>query len=505
MRGTRVLRRPRAAVAAGVIALGLGFTPSAWATSVTGVSLTPNTFVSATSATWGITFAPSSSGALVTGNTVDVTFPTGFTFSGLTAAFVSGFTSCATPTPVLNGHTVIVPLTGAGCSLGANTPAALTISGISAAASQYSRFGFSVTTYADSTFTSPIDGSGANPPTFIDILASVTYSTHASDNSLATGTAPTDPSQPYSTVISPTVTVLGNVGGTPLTLSGHTFAGWCTTNNAADPTLCTGTHYDAGDTFTIAANTTLYSQWTGGLLTPTTPSVSNLPSSGTYGGGFTASVNTNGDGTKSVTSNSTGVCTVSGFTVTYVGVGTCSLTAHVGVGSTYNSANGTAQTFAVGQAAASTPAISNLPSSVTYGGGFTASVSTSGDGTTSVTSSSTGVCTVSGSAVSYVGVGTCSLTAHVAAGTDYSSANGNAQTFSVNQATPTVPSISNVPSSGSYGGSFTATVSTNGDGSTSITALDGRLHRVGVGRRVRRGWNVLTHGPRGRGHELHRG
>ena len=80
--------------------------------------------------------------------------------------------------------------------------------------------------------------------------------------------------------------------------------------------------------------------------------------------------------------------------------------------------------------------ISNLPASGTYGGSFTATVSTTGDGTTSVTSNSTSVCTVSNLVVSYVGVGTCSLTAHVAAGTDYSAADGTAQSFSVNPATP---------------------------------------------------------------------
>jgi hypothetical protein len=149
------------------------------------------------------------------------------------------------------------------------------------------------------------------------------------------------------------------------------------------------------------------------------------------GGSFTAAVSTNGDGTKSVTSNSTGVCTVSGLAVSYVGVGTCSLTAHVAAGTNFAAADGTAQTFSVSQGTPTRPAISNLPTSGAVGGGFAATVSTTGDGTKSVTSNSTGVCTVSGLAVSYVGVGTCSLTAHVATGTNFAAANGVAQTFSV--------------------------------------------------------------------------
>jgi hypothetical protein len=68
---------------------------------------------------------------------------------------------------------------------------------------------------------------------------------------------------------------------------------------------------------------------------------------------LSATVSTNGDGIKSVTSNSTSVCTASGLSISYVGVGTCSLTAHVGDGTDYTSADGTAQTFSIGLAPAS--------------------------------------------------------------------------------------------------------------------------------------------------------
>ena len=52
------------------------------------------------------------------------------------------------------------------------------------------------------------------------------------------------------------ITVLGNVGTTPLTKVGYTFAGW---NTAADGT---GTGYSAGNTFSMPANNvTLYAMW----------------------------------------------------------------------------------------------------------------------------------------------------------------------------------------------------------------------------------------------------
>ena len=207
-----------------------------------------------------------------------------------------------------------------------------------------------------------------------------------------------------------------------------------------------------------------------GQATPSTPTISNLPASGTYGGGFTATVSTTGDGTTSVSSSTPSVCTASGLAVSYVGVGTCTLTAHVANGTDFTAADGGPQNFPVGQATPSTPTISNLPASGTYGGGFTATVSTTGDGTTSVSSSTPSVCTASGLAVSYVGVGTCTLTAHVANGTDFTAADGGPQNFPVGQATPSTPTISNLPASGTYGGGFTATVSTTGDGTTSVSS-----------------------------------
>ena len=72
-----------------------------------------------------------------------------------------------------------------------------------------------------------------------------------------------------------------------------------------------------------------------------------------------------------------------------------------------------------------------------------------------MTSNSTNVCTASGLSVSYIRVGQCSLTAHVADGTNYSAASAAATPFTVGQATPTTVAISNLPASGTYGGAFT--------------------------------------------------
>jgi hypothetical protein len=81
--------------------------------------------------------------------------------------------------------------------------------------------------------------------------------------------------------------------------------------------------------------------------TPTAPTISNLPSNAAPGQSFVPTVSTTGDGTTSVTSNSSGVCTVTGGIVSFLSKGTCSLTAHVGVGTDYLAADGGAETFFV--------------------------------------------------------------------------------------------------------------------------------------------------------------
>ncbi|MGB5016168.1 MAG: InlB B-repeat-containing protein, partial [Candidatus Nanopelagicales bacterium] len=77
--------------------------------------------------------------------------------------------------------------------------------------------------------------------------ATVTYSGNGSTG----GSAPTDPSSPYGVGSSVTVLSAGS-----LTRTNYTFDHW---NTAANDS---GTSYAPGATFTIAADTTLYAQWT---------------------------------------------------------------------------------------------------------------------------------------------------------------------------------------------------------------------------------------------------
>ncbi len=174
-----------------------------------------------------------------------------------------------------------------------------------------------------------------------------------------------------------------------------------------------------------------------GKANPTAPTITNLPSGGTFGGNFTAGVFTaNGDGVLSVTSSTPAVCTAAGLIVGYVGVGTCSLNAQVAAGLNYTAASGAAQTFNIGRANATTPVISNIPSPANEFAGFTVRLATTGDGTMSVASNTSTVCSVdpNGITVTFVGFGTCSLTPSVAQGPNHFGATGNPQTFTVKAA-----------------------------------------------------------------------
>jgi len=166
-------------------------------------------------------------------------------------------------------------------------------------------------------------------------------------------------------------TVVFSSAGNPdlctITRTGPSPATSCTTSMTLPPGIynpITATFSDTDGGYVGSTSTNSVSL-TVSKLTPSPPSISNLPASGTMGGGFTATVSTTGDGTTSVTSNSTGVCTASGLVVSYVGAGTCSLTAHVAAGAHYSAADGNAQTFSVAPVAPPPPAGSTSSASAT--------------------------------------------------------------------------------------------------------------------------------------------
>jgi hypothetical protein len=263
--------------------------------------------------------------------------------------------------------------------------------------------------------------------------------------------------------------VIGNVSlavdnGTPTTKSLSNGAAVFSLSGLGGGSHGLSAHYAAQGNF--AASSRIGAQ----QVDPATTSISisNIPTKATFGGSFVPIYAYAGDGAKSVTSGTPTTCAVSGTVVNFVGVGTCTLTAHATATANYAAANGSSQPFAIAQA---TPTISinNLPLGPKVGGSFQPTYAYTGDGTTSTTSSAPAVCTVSGTVVNFVGVGTCSLTAHATATPNSAAATGQLQSFSIGQGTPTI-NISNIPGNAVFGGSFTPTYAYSGNGKTSTTS-----------------------------------
>jgi hypothetical protein len=142
----------------------------------------------------------------------------------------------------------------------------------------------------------------------------------------------------------------------------------------------------------------------------------------------------------SFTSNSTGVCTISGTTIMLVAVGTCSITANQAGNASYAAASPVTQTFTVSAAvqtitfaALSAQALGSTPPAL----GATASSGL----TVTYASNSTGVCTVTGTAITLVTTGTCSITASQAGNATFAAATPITQTFTVNLQLVAVPNV----------------------------------------------------------------
>ena len=118
------------------------------------------------------------------------------------------------------------------------------------------------------------------------------------------------------------------------------------------------------------------------------------------------------------------VCTVTGSTVTFVGVGACNLTANQSAGGVYAAASQVTATITVNPAPSSITGFS-LPISASLGGPpitLSATGAPSGAPIVFSTTSAANVCTVVGNVLTLVGPGVCVVTANQAAAGNYTAA-----------------------------------------------------------------------------------
>ena len=136
----------------------------------------------------------------------------------------------------------------------------------------------------------------------------------------------------------------------------------------------------------------------------------------------------------SFTSTTTGICTVSGSTLTLLAAGTCTINANQAGNATYSAAPQVSNTFAVAAGALTAQTISfTSPGIQTLGSPPQSLVAsaTSGLPVSFAVPATTSVCTVSGSSLTLVAVGTCTITANQAGNSTFAAASQVTATFLV--------------------------------------------------------------------------
>ncbi len=206
---------------------------------------------------------------------------------------------------------------------------------------------------------------------------------------------------------------------------------------------------------------------------------SNLASENWVPGGtgtFSLALVTDSAGTQpTFSSSTTGVCTVSGTTVTMVAAGTCTITPSEPAGGNYLATTGFAENITIIPASQTINWTPPASETWTTGGTGTFTLTASDSAGTTVTfASSTGtVCTVSGTTVTMLLPGTCTITATATAGGNYAATSGSPVNITINKIAQTITITSSAPTRARSGGPTYTITATSSSGLTVAFTLDG--------------------------------
>ena len=230
------------------------------------------------------------------------------------------------------------------------------------------------------------------------------------------------------------------------------------------------------------------------VITPTssTPSIAFVS-----GAGYQATATSTSGDNVSVTVDpaSSSVCTLIDGVAEFLSPGTCTLDFNDSGNANYNAAVQVQQSFTVAKGTSVITPSTSVPQSASFGGAtYTpAATSSSGDPVViTVDPSSSAVCTIANGAVSFIGVGVCTVDFNDAGNANFNAANQVQQSFSVQQQLAVITPSTSTPSNATYGGgSYTpAATSTSGDpvvitidpSSSSVCAISsGVVTYTGVG------------------------
>ena len=326
--------------------------------------------------------------------------------------------------------------------------------------------------------------------------------TAASSSGLLVTSAASDPTVPYTVPGAPTIgtATAGNASASvsftaPASNGGSAITGYTVTSNpgnitgsgSTSPITVTGLTNGTAYTFTVTATNTAGTSAASAASNSVTPSngITNQtitfanPGAQNFGNTFTLTATASSGLTVTFTSITSAVCSVSGSTLSLVGVGTCSINANqAGNGATAPAAT-VAQSFTVSQA---TQTITfNNPGTQNSGSTPTLTATATSGLPITFSSSTTGVCTVAGSTLSFATTGTCTVTASQVGNSNYMAASAVQQSFSV-ATLPGAPTIGTATAgNASASVSFTAPASNGGSAITGYTVTSNPGNRTGSG------------------------
>lgn len=163
--------------------------------------------------------------------------------------------------------------------------------------------------------------------------------------------------------------------------------------------------------------------------------------------------------TVSMASTTTSVCTVNGFVVTFVSIGTCSLTASQAGDSNFSAATNVVRSFVITNP--QTITFAQPADQLLSAASLTLAPTASSALTVTLTATTPGVCSVTGFVVTFVTNGVCSLTSSQAGNAIFSPATDVSRSFNITTPGVNPPALPDAPDIDPIAG--------KGDGSTPIT------------------------------------
>ena len=171
-------------------------------------------------------------------------------------------------------------------------------------------------------------------------------------------------------------------------------------------------------------------------------------------------------------SSGSGVCTISGSTVSFAAAGSCVIAADQAGNANYSVATQALQTVTVGKGNQAITFTSNPPSNTTLGVSYTVTATGGATGnavTFSIDGASTaGTCSISGASISFTAAGTCIVNANQLGNNNYNPAAQAQQSIAVGKAGQTITFTSPAPANPTFG-SFYAFSATGGASGNPVT------------------------------------